>query len=146
MTQTTIGAGFDVINEIEPHHVDQLHALFAGEWWTSSRTREDVEHVLRETGVVIGLVDRETTHLVGFLRVVTDFRFFAVILDVIVDPTYRGRGLGRRLMDATLAHPKLRDLKGIGLQCEDDLIPFYGKWGFTDAPGRTRTMKLVFDH
>ena len=146
MSYTTVETEFDTVNDLEARHVDQLHKLFAGEWWASSRTREDVEHVLRESGVVIGLLDRETTDLVGFLRVLTDFRFFAVILDVIVDPTYRGRGLGRRLMDATLAHPKLRNLKGIGLQCEDALIPFYRKWGFTDAPGRTRTMKLVFDH
>lgn len=36
----------------------------------------------------------------AFARILTDYVYKALILDVIVEPAYRGRGLGRLLMES----------------------------------------------
>ena len=40
--------------------------------------------------------------LVGSIRVLTDGYFFATIPEVLVDPAYQRRGIGRRLMELAL--------------------------------------------
>ena len=92
----------------------------------------------------MGAVDREG-RLASFARVVTDYVTFAVILDVVVRDDLRGHGLGARLMNDIVSHPDLQQLRGIGLQCEERLVEFYERWGFTDAAGRSRQMKRVVD-
>jgi ribosomal protein S18 acetylase RimI-like enzyme len=42
--------------------------------------------------------------LVGSIRVLTDGYFFATIPEILVDPGYERRGLGRRLMEIALDH------------------------------------------
>ena len=91
--------------------------------------------------VVIGLVDSESDRLVGFARAITDRIFLAVVLDVIVAPDFRGRGLGASLMDALLARPELAAVDSIELVCQPELVEFYRRWGFTDSVGRSRLMR-----
>jgi predicted N-acetyltransferase YhbS len=64
-----------------------------------------------------------------------------MLLDVIVDPRYRGTGLGRALMDAVLAHPRVSGVQSVELVCQPDLIAFYEKWGFTDDVGTSLLMR-----
>ena len=65
---------------------------------------------------------------VGLARVVTDFGQFAYLCDVYVLPEHRGRGLGRALVAAVLAHPALASLRRIAL---DTASPgFYEPFGF----------------
>ena len=111
--------------------LSDLAALFAREWWSTGRDIDEVRGIVDNSQVVVGVVDADTERLVAFARVVTDFSVFAVILDVIVDESIRGAGLGRQLMDAIFVDPRLQALRGIGLQCRPDLIPFYEKWGFS---------------
>lgn len=129
----------------DPALIDDLCALFAHEWWSAGRTRDEVEQIVAGTQVSVGSIDTDTGRLVSFARVLTDYVTFAVVLDVIVRSDLRSHGLGARLMDDIFTHPRLQGLRGIGLQCEDDLKPFYARWGFTDAVGRTSQMKRVFD-
>lgn len=106
--------------------------------------------MLRETRIVLGLVDDADERLVGFARVLTDLRFSAVVLDVIVDPECRGLGLGDVLMAAVIDHPELQDLRrGLTLKCRGDVREFYERWGFapfeelSDAGGRGRGFEMV---
>lgn len=57
------------------------------------------------------------------------------ISDVIVDPAWRGRGIGAAVMRALLDHPHLRPCVAIGLRTRDGQ-PFYQRLGFT--VGRSR--------
>ena len=56
--------------------------------------------MLRQSDLLIGLCDSERRHLMAFARILTDYVYKALILDVIVEPAYRGRGLGRLLMES----------------------------------------------
>ena len=65
----------------------------------------------------------------GFGRVATDFVVFAWLMDLFIDPDYRGRGLGRFLLQQILKHPELQQVNGIGLRTED-AHRLYNKFGF----------------
>lgn len=137
-------SSYQVVDAMSPQHIEQLHSLMDHEWWAKGRTLEEVQELVRNSQVNVCIVDTNSNDLVGYARVLTDYRYFSVILDVVVRPSDRGSGLGRLLMDTIMNHPKLQRLKGMGLQCEEKLIPFYAKWGFSAEVGRSRQMKRVF--
>lgn len=78
----------------------------------------------------------------AFARVLTDFAIKALIFDVIVDGNYRQQGLGKKLVDAVVAHPALKAVRHLELYCLPELVPFYERWGFTDSLGGLRLMRL----
>lgn len=121
-----------LIEQLSQGQVDDLMELYAPEFWTSHRTKDDVARMLASTGVVLGVVDTEQDdRLVGFSRVLTDFVYRATLYDVIVAPSHRGRGVARLLMDAVVNHPRLRTVEYIDLSCKPDKVSLYEKWGFT---------------
>jgi GNAT superfamily N-acetyltransferase len=79
--------------------------------------------------------------LVAFSRVITDYVYKALILDVIGAPEFRNRNLGRRLMDAVCEYPPLTAVRHFELFCLPELIPFYQKWGFTDEVNGLRLLR-----
>jgi GNAT superfamily N-acetyltransferase len=97
--------------------------------------------MLAASDVVVALVDRSSDRLVGFARALTDDVYRAVVFDVVVEPGHRERGLGRMLLDAVVSHPRLADVESLDLVCQPDLVPFYRRWGFTDAVGESRLMR-----
>lgn len=124
-------------------HIAQLHALFQSEWWTKGRTLDDVRHMVRNSSLVVAFEETETGRLVAFCRLLTDFVFRATLYDVVVAADHRGSGLGRRLMEAVAAHPKLQRVEVIWLCCLPELIPFYEQWGFSVFSGEPRWMHKV---
>jgi GNAT superfamily N-acetyltransferase len=130
-----------VIRAFDVRRREELVGLFRDAWWTAERDPTAVEQLIEGSEIVVGLVDRIEDRLVAFGRAITDGAFLAVVLDVIVDPAYRGTGLGARLMDELLAAPGLSDVDSIELVCQPELVAFYRRWGFTDQIGRSRLMR-----
>jgi predicted GNAT family N-acyltransferase len=123
------------VSPLLPKYMNQLMKLYASAWWATSREISDVQRMVDSTPVTIGLIDDDTEELAAFARVLTDDVYVALILDVIVHPSYRGTGLGRTLMDAVLAHPRVSSVRSVELTCQPDLVAFYRRWGFTDNVG-----------
>jgi GNAT superfamily N-acetyltransferase len=104
-------------------------------YWAIGRSLEtvwlSVEHSLC-FGVYAG--DRQ----VGFARVVTDHATFGWLCDVFVDEAHRGRGLGRRLIEAVVAHPSLRENRLLILATRDahELYRQYGGFELLPSPER----------
>ena len=73
----------------------------------------------------------------GFARAVTDGATFAWIADVFVLPAHRGRGLGKRLVEAVLAHPDVVGARRVLLGTQD-AHSLYERFGFAvvDHPER----------
>ncbi|MGH9794915.1 MAG: GNAT family N-acetyltransferase [Candidatus Acidiferrales bacterium] len=120
-----------------------LMALYANEWWTDKRTAEDVRRMLAHTDFVFGFTEEPTGKLVAFARVLTDRVYKALVLDVIVAPAHRGTGLGRKLMEALLAHPELQAVRHWELYCKPEMMPLYRKWGFTSELGGVNFMRMT---
>lgn len=117
------------VEKLSEGQVADLHALFQSEWWTKERSLDDVRIMVENSSLLIGFVD-EDEKLVGFCRILTDFVFRATIYDVIVAEACRGRGLGRKSMDAVSQHPRLQRVSTLSLCCKPEMTPFYEKWGF----------------
>lgn len=128
---------FDQVEQLTDDQVADLHALYQQEWWTTGRTLEDVRRMLAGSDVVIGYVERDRGRLVAFARVLSDFVYKALVLDVIVAANHRGAGLGRTLMTAVMEHPKLENVRHFELYCLPEMLPFYEAWGFTADTGVT---------
>ena len=101
--------------------------------------------MLPASDLLFAVVERSSDSLAAFARVLTDRTYLAVVLDVIVAPEYRGRGLGRLLIESICAEPALRDVASIELVCQPELLPFYRKWGFSEQVGRSRLMRRTSD-
>jgi predicted GNAT family N-acyltransferase len=120
-----------VIHELTDLQVQELCHLYQSTWWANHREIDDIRLMIQHSDIIIALCDRQTHQLLGFARVLTDFVYRAVLLDVIVRENCREQGLGRALMDAIVHHPDLRSIEMLALFCLPDVVPFYEKWGFT---------------
>jgi GNAT superfamily N-acetyltransferase len=126
----------ELISQIEGRHLDDLMGLYRQGWWSKDRSMSDVERMLQHTDLVIGLVDTDHDQLVGFARVLTDYTYFALLLDVIVASEHRHTGLGSRLLEAIKQHPPISDVEYLELCCPEELAPFYQSAGFSPVAGR----------
>jgi len=127
-----------VIYKLDTHHIKQLHNLFKKEWWTNKRSLQETQKVVVNSSIVIGLVDNNND-LRAYARVLTDYTFKAIIFDVIVDESFRNRGLGKELMRLVLEHKELKEVKHLELYCLPEMIEFYKSFRFSDELG-----ELVF--
>lgn len=103
------------------------------------RSREDFERCFRNS-YVVGHFE-ENGGQTGWARATSDTVFHAYMMDVLVVPAYRGKGLGKRLVSELLDHPALCDVTTWMLSTHDrhDL---YRPFGFRNAePGRYMVMK-----
>jgi predicted GNAT family N-acyltransferase len=95
------------VEKLSGSQINDLYRLFQMEWWTKGRERKDVEVMVRNSDIVVGMMDAGTEELIGFARVLTDFVYKAFIFDVIISKPFREQKLGRNLMNAIIHHPKL---------------------------------------
>jgi GNAT superfamily N-acetyltransferase len=65
----------------------------------------------------------------------------ATIYDLIVHSDWRGKQLGRFLMDSVINHPDLKDVGHFDLNCLPEMYKFYQKWGFTTELGKLGFMR-----
>jgi ribosomal protein S18 acetylase RimI-like enzyme len=133
----------DRIAELTSAQLDDLHRLYQHEWWTKGRSLAQVRSLVEHSDLVVAFCESASRRLIAFARVLTDGTIKALIFDVIVDRDYRDRGLGQALMDAVVTHPELQNVQHLELYCRPELVPFYERWGFTDALGATRLMRLA---
>ncbi len=127
------------MSPVGERRVDEVMRLYAQAWWTRDRDARDVAAMLRSAQPTIGAVTPDD-RLVAFVRVLTDFRFKAVVVDLIVDAPHRRAGLGGRLVRAVVEHPALKAVEDVELYCDEDLVPYYASHGFAEPP-RTRFMR-----
>lgn len=145
MLTSVIHADIEPRDTVTTQQLPQLMELFASAWWTANRSPEDVRQMLAASNVVVALADRRSDRLLAFARVLTDFTYVALIVDVIVATEARGSGLGAMLMDIIVDHPRLRSVHSLELVCQPGLMPFYHRWGFTEHVGQSRLMRRTSD-
>ena len=104
-----------------------VHRFLSEEsYWARSRTREQNDRIIDVSLCFGAYADGRQ---VGHARVVTDTVAFGYLGDVFVVPEARGRGVGKALMEAVLAHPDVRGLKRLAL-VTDDAHGLYAQYGF----------------
>ena len=116
-----------------------IHAFLTRSYWARGITRAQVEKSL-EASLCFGLFDGGAQ--VGFARAVTDRTTFAYLCDVYVLETHRGRGLGKRLIEAVVSHPDLADLRRFVLWTRD-AHGLYERFGFARLENQAGLMGVV---
>ncbi len=89
-------------------NIDSICDFLSRSYWAKGRPREKIERSLANS-LVFGLYDGDKQ--IGLARVVTDYATFAWLCDVFIDDSYRGKGLGKWLMETILSHPDLQGLR-----------------------------------
>lgn len=133
---------FERLAALEESHIRDLHALYQDEWWSGGRRLEDIRRMLDRTDHVVAFAESGTGRLAAFARVLTDGVYRATLYDVIVAAPFRGKGLGRKVVEAILQDPELSRVEAIDLCCRPELLPFYAQWGFTEVPPEVRLARL----
>ena len=90
--------------------LDAIHRMLAGSYWSPGIRREVVAEALRHSIVALA-IDEAGGETVGIARVATDRATFAWLCDVRVEESHRGRGIARRLIEASEGHPSLATVR-----------------------------------
>ena len=130
----------EISNDNNRLDVSLIHAFLANEsYWVPGISRQSVEKSI-EHSLCFGAYNGD--HQVAFARVVTDYVRFAHLLDVFVLKEFRGRGLGKRLVNSILSHPELRTIMRFTLGTQD-AHGLYAQFGFTAPANPERQMELL---
>ena len=113
--------------------------FLAQSYWAATRSRATVARSLQHS-LTFGVYDGDRQ--VGMARLVTDYATFAWLCDVFVEEGYRGRGIGKWLMEAIQAHPDLQTLKR-WLLVTRDAHGLYSQYGFTGLQSPERWMEKL---
>ena len=104
-----------------------IHSYLCNEsYWAKGRSKELVQKSI-ENSLCFAVFQGDKQ--IGFGRVATDYVVFAWLMDLFIDPEYRGQGLAGRLIKEIIEHPDLKQVNGIGLRTED-VHRLYQKYGF----------------
>ncbi len=134
---------FSVVSPVGANHVEDILRLFSRERWTKDRSRSDIEQIVAGSTTTVGLV--VSGKLVAFARILSDQCYLAMVLDVIVDHSCRGQGLGDRLLEVVLDLPDVASANSVELVCQPDLFAFYKRHGFTANVGQSTLMRRTSD-
>lgn len=108
--------------------LNKLQALFeVAAFWAKHRSPEDLSIAVANSEPVIGVWDQE--RLIGFARATSDGIYRANIWDVVIHPDYRGAGLGRKLVETVLSHPRMNRVERVYLMTTHQQS-FYERIGF----------------
>jgi GNAT superfamily N-acetyltransferase len=120
--------------------VAMIHAFLANDsYWVPGIARSSVEKCIKHS-LCFGVY--RDGRQIGFARIVTDFVRYAHLLDVFVLPEFRGRGIGKLLMENILAHPELQTIVRYTLGTQD-AHGLYARYGFTAFANPERQMELL---
>jgi GNAT superfamily N-acetyltransferase len=116
-----------------------VHEFLTNSYWATRIPREVVDRSI-DNALCFGLYEGERQ--IGFARVISDFATFAYLSDVFVLDPYRGRGLGKWLMEAVFAHPDLQSLRRWMLATRD-AHGLYRQFGFSELSRPERIMEIL---
>jgi len=96
--------------------LDVVHGFLTECYWAKGIPREVVARSI-ENSLCLGVYGQGKQ--VGFARVISDYATYAYIGDVFVLESFRGRGLGKWLMECIMQHPCLQGLRRWSLVTRD---------------------------
>lgn len=130
----------NILFSVDKTKVDlgQLQELFnVTAFWAKARSLEDLATAIAYSDPVVTVWDGE--QMIGFTRGTSDGVFRATIWDVVIHPDYQGLGLGRKLVETLISHPRMCRVERVYLMTTHQQ-KFYERIGFKE--NQTTTMVL----
>jgi N-acetylglutamate synthase-like GNAT family acetyltransferase len=118
--------------------IDVIHGFLSRSYWSEGIPRKVLQRGIKKS-LSFGVY--ESGRQVGFARVISDYATFAYLADVFVLEAQRGKGLGKRLMEVIMSHPKLQRLRTWHLVTRD-AHGLYQQFGFSALQSPSRHMKI----
>ncbi|HEY9797850.1 MAG TPA: GNAT family N-acetyltransferase [Leptolyngbyaceae cyanobacterium] len=116
----------------------QLQELFRlGAFWAQDRKIEDWKVAIANSEPVTSIWDDH--RLIGFARATSDGIYRATIWDVVIHPDYRAAGLGRKLVETVLSHPRMSRVERVYLMTTHQQR-FYERIGFESNSSTTMVL------
>ena len=110
----------------EQLNIKFIHAFLTESYWAKGRTIQEVQMTI-DNCLCFGIYDG--SQQVGFARILTDGVVFAYLMDVFIDPAFRGQGLSKLMMQFIMEHPALKNIKKWLLKTRD-AHGLYKQFGF----------------
>ena len=111
-------------NKMDSNRVlELLHTTY----WAAERSLEIMERAI-ENSICYGVYNQEG-YLVAFSRALTDFATTYYVADVVVDKEYRGKGIGKQMIQYVSKDDQLQNMRG--LLITKDAHGLYEKYGFS---------------
>lgn len=106
-------------------------------YWATNRSLEIIKQSI-ENSLCFGVYEEQRQ--IGFARIVTDYATFAWLCDVFILDEYKGKGLGKWLVELITTQPVLKNLRTFILATRDahGLYQRYG--GFEPLEEPTKWM------
>ena len=118
--------------------LDVVHSFLTNCYWAKGIPRDVVARSI-ENSLCFGVY--ADGKQIGFARVISDYATYAYIGDVFVIDSFRGRGLGKWLMECVMHHPRLQGLRRWSLVTQD-AHGLYSKLGFEPLKKPQNYMEL----
>lgn len=128
---------FYISTEKNKLNIQRVHKEVKESYWGDYRTLEMTKSAI-ENSICFGVYSK-TNEQVGFARVLTDKVVLAYIMDVLIFDAYRGKGLGKMLIECILNHPTIKNVQTIALKTKD-AHGMYEPYGFNRIGDSTMWM------
>jgi N-acetylglutamate synthase-like GNAT family acetyltransferase len=108
---------------LEPAQIEKLR-LAVG--WDSLHGK--YQTALEQTFAHYSILEQQ--ELIAFTRVISDGAIYALIVDVMVQPTFQAKGLGKKVLEFVLEDLKLEGIRSVHVVFDAKLEEFYAALGF----------------
>ena len=109
---------------------------------------EEVDYGFDEAGPTVFFAEADGK-LAGRIKMLRWWNRFAYVEDLVVNPEYRGLGIGRRLLARGIQWARENDFPGVMLETQDDNVPactLYKSCGFVLSGFDRNVYKAVNPH
>jgi GNAT superfamily N-acetyltransferase len=132
--------GFVVTDDRARIDIPRVHRWLSQEsYWAAGSTLDVVTRSIQGS-ISLGCFATDGEQ-VGITRLITDGAVFALISDVFVASAYRGRGLGKLLVQSAVEHPEVRGVRRM-LLATSDAHELYRQFGFGELSNPERWMEM----
>lgn len=107
----------------------------AGGWWKEGWDPAQIPSLIRSTFLFVVAVHRQSGRTVGMGRAISDGVSDAYIQDLVVLPEFRGRGVGRAIVQRLVSLCLAGGVTWIALVAEPGTGEFYRAMGFCAMEG-----------
>ncbi|KOP80843.1 acetyltransferase [Lysinibacillus sp. FJAT-14745] len=118
-------------NSLDGISSEMLNGFFVD--WPNPPNPQTHLKLLKNSSKVIIAIEENSNKVVGFVTAISDGVLSAYIPFLEVLPEYKNKGIGKELVKQMLK--ELDDIYMVDLCCDDDLVPYYEKFGMIKSNG-----------
>lgn len=118
-------------HSLEGISANMLNGFFVD--WPNPPNPQTHLRLLENSSKIVLAIDEHTNEVIGFITAISDGVLSAYVPLLEVLPQYKNKGIGKELVSRMLK--ELDEIYMIDLCCDDDLVPYYEKFGMMKTNG-----------